>query len=39
LNILYFLPLGIIMMFFYFLAKKRNYVIFDLSLDRTDSVA
>lgn len=34
LNILYFLPTGIIMLVFYLLAKKRNYVIFDLSLDR-----
>lgn len=34
LNIVYFLPSGIIMMVFYFLAKKGNYVIFDLSLDR-----
>lgn len=34
LNIVYFLPLGIIMVFFYLLSKKRNYVIFDLSLDR-----
>ncbi|KJS17013.1 MAG: hypothetical protein VR69_06855 [Peptococcaceae bacterium BRH_c4b] len=34
LNILYFLPSGIIMAVFYLLAKKRNYVIFDLSLDR-----
>lgn len=34
LNLLYFLPSGIIMVFFYLIAKKRNYVIFDLSLDR-----
>ncbi len=34
LNILYFMPLSIIMIFFYLLAKKHNYVIFDLSLDR-----
>lgn len=34
LNILYFLPSGIIMAALYFLAKKRNYVIYDLSLDR-----
>jgi len=33
-NMLYFLPQGIIMAVIYFLAKKRNYVIFDLSLDR-----
>jgi len=34
LNILYFLPLGFIMVSFYLLAKKYNYMIFDLSLDR-----
>ena len=34
LNILYFLPSGIIMVVLYLLAKKRNYVLFDLSLDR-----
>jgi len=34
LNVLYFLPVGIIMAFFYLVANKRNYVIFDLSLDR-----
>jgi hypothetical protein len=34
LNILYFLPSGTIMMIFYCFAKKRNYVIFDLNLDR-----
>ncbi|WP_449240399.1 hypothetical protein [Desulfoscipio gibsoniae] len=39
LNILYFLPLGIIMGSFYFLTKKFNYVIFDLSIDGTDGIA
>jgi len=34
LNILYFLPSGIIMVVLYLLAKKRNYVLFDLSLGR-----
>ena len=38
LNIVYFLPLGIIAVIFYLLAKKRNYVIFDLDLDRVDHV-
>ncbi len=38
LNIVYFLPLGIIAAIFYLLAKKRNYVIFDLGLDRVDHV-
>jgi len=33
LNALYFLPSGIFMMFFYLLAKNRNYVIFDLDKD------
>lgn len=34
LNILYFLPTGVIMVFIYIVASKRNFVIFDLSLDR-----
>lgn len=34
LNLLYFLPLGSIAVFFYALAKKRNFVIFDLSLNK-----
>lgn len=34
LNLVCFLPLGIIAVFFYLFAKKRNYVIFDLGLDR-----
>lgn len=34
LNIVYFLPLGIIAAIFYLFAKRRNYVIFDLGLDR-----
>jgi len=34
LNLVCFLPLGIIAAFFYLLAKKRNYVIFDLGLDK-----
>ena len=33
-NLVCFLPLGIIAAIFYILAKKRNYVIFDLDLDR-----
>lgn len=34
LNIICFLPLGIIVVIFYLFAKKHNYVIFDLGLDR-----
>lgn len=38
LNVLYFLPSGSIMVVVYLLTKKRNYVIFDLGLDRVDHV-
>lgn len=34
LNILYFLPLGIITVVLWVLAKKRHFVIFDLSINR-----
>jgi hypothetical protein len=34
LNVLYFLPSGIIMAVVYLLAKKRNYVIFNLGLNK-----
>ncbi|MDF9410051.1 hypothetical protein L7E55_17195 [Pelotomaculum isophthalicicum JI] len=34
LNILYFLPSGVIMVILYIFIKKYNFIIFDLSLDR-----
>jgi len=34
LNVLYFLPVAAIMVFFYLAANKRNFIILDFSLDR-----